>query len=147
MLYANRVWGRPVTWPKCYTPNMSRKWTILNRYISVNTNFDEKWFVIFKHTINLLSFGYVRLPQPKYYFPFFFLVFFFLFRLSTFKPLNALYSKFKRLKISGRTSGATEIGGARSMHPPQSGSPNFWSFKPLQLNGSNFWRGQILKIN
>ena len=82
---------------------MGRKLTILNRYILVDTNFDGKWFVIFKHTINRLCFGYVRLSQPEYFFFFFFVFFLFLFRLSTFKPLNALYSKFERLKIPGRT--------------------------------------------
>ena len=41
---------------------MGKKLTILNQYISVNTDTDEKWFVIFEHIINLLLFGYVRLP-------------------------------------------------------------------------------------
>ena len=27
---------------------------------------DEKWFVIFEHTTNHLSFGYVHLPQLEY---------------------------------------------------------------------------------
>ena len=43
----------------------------------------------------------------QFFFFVFFLTFFFFFlfllRLSTFKPLNALYSKFDRLKISERT--------------------------------------------
>ena len=30
----------------------------------------ENDFVIFEHTINQFSFGYVRLPQPEYYFSF-----------------------------------------------------------------------------
>ena len=34
----------------------------LNRCISVITDIHEKWFVVFEHTINHLSFGYVRLP-------------------------------------------------------------------------------------
>ena len=83
MVHANRVWENPVTWPKCYRPKMGRKWRILNRYISVNTDFDGKWFVIFEHTTSRLSFGYVRLPQPEYYFcsflSFFLLFFFFFF--------------------------------------------------------------------
>ena len=77
--------------------------------ISVVTNIDEKWFVVFGYTTNHL-FSYVRLPQLEYYFScfasFFLLVFFFflfLLPLSTFKPLNALHSKSERLKISGRT--------------------------------------------
>ena len=72
-----------------------QKVTNLNRYIPVITNIDKKWFVIFEHTIDLLSFGYVGLPQLKllffcfasFFFPFFFL---FLLPLSTFKLLNAL---------------------------------------------------------
>ena len=31
-------------------------------YILVIIDIDEKWFVIFEHTINHLSFGYIRLP-------------------------------------------------------------------------------------
>ena len=60
-------------------------------------------------------FLYVRLPQPEYYFSsffFFFLTFcfFFLLQLPTFKPLNALYLKFKRLEISRRTSAGMKSG-------------------------------------
>ena len=51
---------------------MGKKLTSLNRYISVITNIDEKWYVIFEHAINRLSFGYVCLPQLDYYFSFFF---------------------------------------------------------------------------
>ena len=54
------------------------------------------------------------LPQLEYYFSLFFLFSYFFFiillRLSTFKPLNALYSKFERLKISGRTSARLKLG-------------------------------------
>ena len=46
-----------------YRPKMGKKLTSLNRYISVITDIDEKWFVIFEHTINHLSFGYIHLPQ------------------------------------------------------------------------------------
>ena len=88
---------------------MGKKLTNLNQNISITTNIDEKWCVIFDHTINHLSFGYVRLPQLTHYFScfaFFFSFFPFSFfsALSAFKPLNALYSKFERLKISRRTS-------------------------------------------
>ena len=82
MLYANQVWGRPATWTKFYRPKVGKKWTILNRYISVITNIDEKWFVVSEHTINWLSFGYIHLPQLEYYFSSFFsffLLFFFWF--------------------------------------------------------------------
>ena len=45
---------------------MGKKLTNLNnRYISINTDIDEKRFTVFEHTINHLSFGYVRLPQLK----------------------------------------------------------------------------------
>ena len=88
-----------------------KKLTNLNQYISVMTDIDEKWFVILELTINQLSFDYVRLAQLGNYFScsvIFFLtfcfLFFFLLPLCTFKPLNALYSKFERLKISGRNS-------------------------------------------
>ena len=82
---------------------MSKKLTNLNRHILVITNIDEKWFVIFAHTINHLSFDYVRLPQLENHFSclasfsffFFFFSFLFLLRLFTFKPLNELYSNFE----------------------------------------------------
>ena len=80
------------------------------------------WFLSTLSTITIneitqYSFCYVHLPQLEYYFSsffFFFLTFFFFFlillRLSTFKPLNSLYSKFERLKISGRTSAQLKLG-------------------------------------
>ena len=79
MLHANQVWGHLVTSSKCYRLKMGRKWTVLNQYTLVNTDFDGKCFVVFEHTINRFSFGYVCLPQSEYYFSFssFFLRFFF----------------------------------------------------------------------
>ena len=78
---------------------MGKTLTKLNQYISAITDVDEKWFVVFEHTINQPSFGYVRLPQLENYFSCFasfFLLFFSFFLillvLSTFKPLNALSS-------------------------------------------------------
>ena len=50
-------------------------------HISVITDIDEKWFVIFEHTINCLFVGYVRLPQLEYFFFFFFFFTFFSFLL------------------------------------------------------------------
>ena len=91
MLYANRVWGRPVTWPKFYAPKMGKKVTSLNRYISVITDIDEKWCAVFEHAINRLSFGYVRLPQLENHFSCFrsfLLLFFFLFLLPLSTNLN-----------------------------------------------------------
>ena len=54
----------------------AKKWTNLNQYISVSTNINEEWFVIFEHTINHLFLGYVYLPQREYNFSFFFLAFY-----------------------------------------------------------------------
>ena len=73
--------GLQVTWPRFYRPKMGRKLTILNRYILVIADIDQKWFAIFEHTINH-SIGYVRLPQLNSYFccfASFFLLFFFFF--------------------------------------------------------------------
>ena len=84
-----RVWGRSVTRPELYKPKIGKKRTNLNRYISVSTNTYEKWFVNIGYTINHLSFGYVHLPQPGYYF---FFVFSNLFSSRAFKPLNPQYS-------------------------------------------------------
>ena len=85
--------------------------------------------MLFKHTINHLSFGYVRLPQPEYFiFLFvFFSDFFFLFllRISTFKPLNALYSKFEPLKILGRTRAGMKLGVPGWGIPPDRTLQNF----------------------
>ena len=71
----------------------------------------------------------------SYFFFFFFLL------LSTFKLLNVMYSKFERLKISGRTFVRlkSEVPGWRD--PLQSGSPKFRTFEPLELDGSNFRNG------
>ena len=87
--------------------------------------------MVFEHTINCFSFGYVRLPQLEYYFSSFLSVFFFFFFflillwLSTFKPLNALYSKFERLKPSGRTSAEMKLGVPGWEDPSQLGSLKF----------------------
>ena len=76
---------------------------------------------------------------------FFFLTFFFFFiillRLSTFKPLNALYSKFERFKISGRASARLKLRVPGWGNSPQIGPPKFWSFKPFELDESNFRNG------
>ena len=110
MLCTNQVWERPVTGSKFYRPKMGKKLTSLNRYISVITDIDEKYVVVFEHNINHLSFGYVGLSQLENYFScfaFFLLTFFFFFSYFSVavyfysKPLNALYSKFERLKILG----------------------------------------------
>ena len=54
---------------------IGRKWMILNQYILVNTDFDGKWFVIFEHTINCLSFSYVPFTLTKIILLFFFFFF------------------------------------------------------------------------
>ena len=72
-------------------------------YLDLITDIDEKWFAIFELTINHLSLGYVRLPQLEYNFSCFASFFFFFCRYLLLNRLNALYSKFDQLKISGRT--------------------------------------------
>ena len=98
----------------------------LNRHSSVITDVDEKRF-IFEYIINSLVSGYVRLPQLEYSFFRFasFFLFFFLFWLPTFKPLNALYSKFERLKISGRTRVRLKLEVPGWVDLPQLGPPKF----------------------
>ena len=85
---------------------MGKKFMNLNQYMSVVTDTDEKQFMVFEHTINHHSFGYVCYPSLNTVFLVLhlFLTSFslLLLRLFTFKPLNPLYSKFERLKISGR---------------------------------------------
>ena len=104
---------------------MGRKWTILNRNISVISDIDEKRFVISEHTIYCLSSGYVFLPQPEYYLSSFFFFFLILLRLSTFEPLNALYLKLERLKISGRSSARLKLEVPGWGVPPQTSPPKF----------------------
>ena len=59
---------------------MGKKLTNLNRYISVITDIDKKWLVIFlRAIINHLSFGDVHLPQFEYHFSCFVSFFFFFF--------------------------------------------------------------------
>ena len=142
MLYVNRVWERPVTWPTFCRPKMGRKWTISKRSISVITDIDDKWFVIFEHTINRLSFGYVRLPQLEYNFSSFFLLFLlFLLQLSTFKPVYTLYSKFEQLKISGRTNVGLKSGVLGR------GIPSIASSKILTFQTATTRMDQILRID
>ena len=79
----------------------------------------------------------VRLPQLEYYFSSFFLI---LLRLSTFEPLNALYSKFEELKISEMSSARLKLGVPSWGDPPQTSPPKFQTFKPLEVNESNCWK-------
>ena len=130
MLRADRVWGTGHVTKISQAKKMAKNLMNLKRCISVITDIDDKWFVIFERTINHLSFGYDRLPQHENYsscFAFFFLdlFFFFLLPLSTFKPLNALYSKFERLKISRKTFARPKSGVPGRGNPPQSGPPKF----------------------
>ena len=93
---------------------MGKKWTILNRYISVNTDIMEN-DLCFLNTLStafrLVMFVYPNL-NAIFLLLFLFLTFFLviLLRLSTFKPLNALYLMFQRLKISGRISVGMKLG-------------------------------------
>ena len=71
----------------------------------------------------------------------FFFFFLILLRLSTFEPLNTLYLKLEQLKISRWTSARMKLGVPGWGDPPQTGPPNFWTFKPLELDQWNFWNG------
>ena len=68
MLYTNRVCGRPVTRPEFYRQKIGKKKTISNQYISVYADIDKKWFVMFEHAINYLSFSYIQLPNLNTFF-------------------------------------------------------------------------------
>ena len=144
MLYANQIWGRPVTWPKFYRPKIGRKLTSLNRYTSVIINIDENGLGFLSKLSTaflLVMFIYPNLNTIFLVFSFFLLFFFFfiiVLRLSTFKPLYALHSKFERLKISGRASARLKLEVLGWGNPPQTGPPKFWTFKSLELNESNF---------
>ena len=128
-----------------------RFWTDISRWLPFLME-NNLSFVLFEHTINRLSFIYVCLPQPEYYFFSFFLLFFlffFLLRLSTFKPLNAVYSKFEQLKISGRIRVGLKSGVPGWGDPLQSVSQKFWNFKPLQTRWIKFskWVNIKNKLN
>ena len=73
-------------------------------------------------------------------------ILFFLFLIllwqSTFKPLNALYSKFEQLKISGRTSARLKSGVPSWGDSSQSGPAKFQTFKPPQPMDHNFVMGR-----
>ena len=49
---------------------LENRWTNLNRYISISTDIDKNWFVIFEHTMNYLFYGCVHLSQLEYFFSF-----------------------------------------------------------------------------
>ena len=55
---------------------MGRKWTILNQYISVNTDIDGKWLVIFEHIFNRLLVVMFVYPNLNTIFLLFFLFLF-----------------------------------------------------------------------
>ena len=63
--------------------------------------------------------------------------------LFTFKPLNTLYSKFERLNISRRTSVWHKSRMPGWEIPLDRVLQNVWTFKPLELDESNFWNGYI----
>ena len=125
MLYANQVWGAQGHVTKISQAKNGQKVDELPIYLVI-TDIDQKQFAIFEHTINHHSFGYVCLPKLENYFSCFASFFLlFLLPLSTFKPLTALYVKFERLKISGRTFVQQKSRVPGWEDPPQSGPPKF----------------------
>ena len=84
--------GRPVTLPEFYRPKMCRKWTTLNRYISVITDSDEKLFAIFERTLTSFLFFMFVCPNLRTVFLvlFLFLTFFSFSIFSRYTLLNRL---------------------------------------------------------
>ena len=120
-------------------------------YLVINYRYWWKMVCNFWAHYHHLSFGYVCLPQLEYYFSsfcFYFLTFFsFISMLSTFKPLNALYSKFERLKIHWRTFVQLNSGVLGWGNSPRSGPPKIWTFKPLEINGSKDIKNKLTQKN
>ena len=58
------------------------------RYTSVITDTDKKWFVVFERTVNDLFFSYICLPQLECYFFSFFLFPYFFFFFCRYLILN-----------------------------------------------------------
>ena len=105
-----------------------------------------QWLILMKNGLWFLStlstaFFLVMFVYPNLNTSFLLFFFLILLRLSTFKPLNALHSKFERLKISCRTSARQKLRVPGWKDPPQTGPPKLWSFKPLELDDSNFRNG------
>ena len=85
-------------------------WTNISRYLLILMK-NGSWFLSALSTAFLLvMFVYSNLNTIFFLFSYFFFFFILLLQLSTFKPLNALYSKFEWLKISGRTSTGLKLG-------------------------------------
>ena len=57
MLYVNRVWGAPGHVTKIFHAENGQK---VDKFEPIYFDIDEKWFAVFEHTINRLSFGCVR---------------------------------------------------------------------------------------
>ena len=119
MVYANQVLEAPSLQ---YVTKIlrARKWTSLLtniNCISENTDFDMENDLGFLSTLSIAFLFVICSLTPNYeyyffcFFHLFFLTFcFLLFQLSAFKLLKALYSKFERLKISGRTRAGHKLG-------------------------------------
>ena len=94
-----------------------------------------KWFVFFEHTIGHLSFVCVLLDYFSF-FPFFFICFVFVisFLHLTFKPETQRdqTSIDSRIDIT-KNWRPPEIGSEMLEDSPQTGSQEFWTFKPFKL--------------
>ena len=144
LLYANRVWGRPVTWPKFYRPKMDKTLMNLNRWISVISDINEKWFVIFEYTFNHAPFFWLCLCTLTWTSIFFVLLFFsYFFSFFYFFPSYLLANsqaifKFEQLEITEKTSVGLKSGLPNWGHLPHLDPSKVWIVKLLLLDGSNF---------
>ena len=143
MLYANRVWGAPGHVTKTLQDKNGQK---VDKFKPTYLGDYRYWwkmacdFCVHYQPSFFWLCSFTSTWKQFFLFHIFFLTFFLL-PLSTLKPLNALYSKFKRLKISGRTSVRLKSGVPSWGDLPQSGPTKFWTFKPFKLDGSNFRNG------
>ena len=98
--------------PKFYTPKMGKKLTNLNRYISVRTDIDETWFVIFDYTTIVFLFIVFVYSNLKLYFlfVFFFFLTFFFFHATLFQIAKRTVLKVLAMEDIRKNFYATEIG-------------------------------------
>ena len=92
----HQVWRRLVTWSRFQKLKISKKWTILNRYISETTYIHEKKVCVFEHTVLLTTYFmiiFIYFALDKFFL-------FFFQSLSPFKPQTAHGSYYELLWYS-----------------------------------------------
>ena len=101
-----------------------RKWSNLNRYISVNTDVDKNTLAVLEHTFTVFLMAMFMISDLDIIF----LLFFYL-QLSVFCLQNAENPKFQRMLISKWASARLNWRVTR-WGSSQMGSPNFQDFDP-----------------